>query len=268
MNTKLNNEKEYLVLENLKLVYYLVDKFGITKNSSEYEEFISIGTLGLVKAAITFNASKRIAFSTYATKCINNEFFMYCRKNNKYARNISIDEPITANTNSDEFVLSNIIEDPNSNFIEKILAKEDFIELISIVLNCLKEKDRIIMLYKIGNLSQKDIAKKIGVSQSNISRKESILALKVREIANQQIPYKKVFSVKLVENTYKISFLLENISNLNKISTTLSQILKSTKIPANFKINYNKKRIVINVPTYLKSFCLIAKIIQELDKYF
>ena len=80
MSMKLSSDKEHLVLDNQKLVHYLVQKLGVTPNSSNYEDLVSIGTIGLVKAAITFNTSKNISFATYASRCINNEIFMYYKK--------------------------------------------------------------------------------------------------------------------------------------------------------------------------------------------
>ena len=85
---KLSNEQERLVLDNMKLVYNVVKKMGIMQNSIDYEDIISIGTIGLIKSAITFNSLKGYAFSTYATKCIKNEIFFSFRKTKKCVKEI------------------------------------------------------------------------------------------------------------------------------------------------------------------------------------
>ena len=144
---KLSSDKEHLVLDNQRLVHYLVQKLGVAPNSSDYEDIVSIGTIGLVKAAITFDTSKNITFATYASRCINNEIFMHYRKANKYANDISIDEPIGDDGEGKELTLVDTIADPDSNFVEKIVDKEEFIKVVGTVLNCLEGKHRIALLY-------------------------------------------------------------------------------------------------------------------------
>ena len=116
---KLSSEKEHLVLDNQRLVHYLVQKLGVTPNSSEYEDIVSIGTLGLVKAAITFDSSKKITFATYASRCINNEIFMHYRKANKYANDISINEPIGNDGEGKELTLGDTIAHSESDFLKE-----------------------------------------------------------------------------------------------------------------------------------------------------
>ena len=138
MSMKLSSEKKQFVLENQRLVHYLVQKMGVLPNSSEYEDITSIGTIGLIKAAITFDSSKKINFSTYASKCINNEIFMYYRKTKKYANEVPIDKPIGKDMEGNELTLEDIIEHPKSNFDEEIVNKEAFVQVVNIILNYLK----------------------------------------------------------------------------------------------------------------------------------
>lgn len=264
---KLSSEKEHLVLENQKFVHYLVRKLGITPNSSEYEDIVSIGMIGLVKAAITFDSSRKIKFSTYASRCINNEIFMHYRKANKYANDISIDEPIGNDGEGKELTLEDTLEDPNSNFVEKIVNKEDFIKLISIVLNYLETRNRIIMLYRIGNTTQSDIAKMLQISRSYVSKIESKAAFKIRKVANQQVHYKEVFSMAIIGDKYRISFSSKDISKFNKIFATLLQNVTSTEDLPDFKVNCNKERITVQIPAHPESFSFVAQIIQEIDDF-
>ena len=264
---KLSSEKEHLVLGNQRLVHYLVQKIGVTPNSSEYEDIVSIGTIGLVKAAINFDSSKKITFATYASRCINNEIFMHYRKANKYANDISIDEPIGNEGEGKELTLGDTIEYSNSYFVEKIVNKEAFIQLMSIILNYLEGKTRLVMLYRIGEISQIDIAEKLNISRRYVSRIETKATNKIREIANHQVHYKEVFSMAIVGDEYRISFSSKDISKFNKIFATLLQNLTSTEKLPNFRVNCNKERIVVQIPAHPESFSFIAQIIQEIDDF-
>lgn len=184
---KLSREKQYLVLDNQGLVHYLVNKFGITKTSSEYEDLVAIGTIGLIKAAITFDISRSIKFATYASRCINNEILMHYRKAKLYANDISIYEPIINDYEGNELTLEDMIGDLESNFVEKIENKGEFANLLNIVLNFLKGKYRIVLLYRMGNLIQKEIADKINLSQSYVARILAKAIKDVKKIASQQV---------------------------------------------------------------------------------
>lgn len=267
MSMKLSSEKERLVLDNQSLVHYLVQKLGVTPISLEYEDIVSIGTIGLVKAAITFDSSKNFSFSTYASRCINNEIFMYYRKANQYAKDISIDEPIRDDGESKEFTLGDTIEHSESNFVEKIVNREAFIQLISIVLNYLEKRNRIVMLYRIGNISQKHIAKMLNISRSYVSVIETRATRKIQQVVNQQVHYKEVFTMDITEETYRISFSSKDIRKFNKIFAIFLQNLTSAATLPDFKVNCNKERIVIQIPAHPESFSFIAQIIQEIEDF-
>lgn len=267
MSMKLSSEKEHLVLDNQGLVHYLVQRLGVTPNSSEYEDIVSIGTIGLVKAAITFDSSKKITFASYASKCINNEIFMHYRKANKYANDISIDEPIGDDGEGKKLTLGDKIADSDSNFVEKIVNKEAFIQLVSIILNYLEGKTRLTILYKMGDVSQANIAEKLNISRSYISRIITKTTNKIREVANHQVQYKEVFSMAIVGDEYRISFSSRDISKFNQIFATLLQNLTSTEKLPDFRVNCNRERIVVQIPAHPESFSFIAQIIQEIDDF-
>lgn len=266
-NMKLSKEKEHLVIENQPLVYYIVQKLGVAPNSSDYEDIASIGRIGLVKAAITFDLSKEIKFASYASICIKNEINMHYRKANKYANDISIDNPINTDSEGNELTLDDILEDPNSNFLEKITVKEDFIETVSIVLNCLQGKSRLVILYRMGNATQEEIGKKLNFSKSYVSRIIKETTCKIRQTLNEQLHYKEVFFMATAGDEYKISFSSKDITKFNKIFATLLQNLTSAENLPNFKVSCNSERIVIQIPANPKSFSFIAQIIQEIDDF-
>lgn len=265
---KLISKKQQMVLKNQKLVYYLVHKLGITPNHVDYEDVVSIGTIGLIKAVNTFDESKKNTFATYASRCIRNEILCnYFRKANKYANDISLNEPIGNDGEGNEITLAEIIQHPNSDFVEKLAIKDSFVELVSIILNCLKSKERIIMLYRMGNLTQEDIGKILNISRSYVSRIEQVAALKIRKIVNEKIYYKEVFSMAIIKDSYRISFSSKDISNFNKIFVTLLKDPALIATLPDFKVVSNEGRIIIQLPADPESFSFISKIIQEIDNF-
>ena len=187
---KLNSEKEHLVLDNQGLVHYIVQKFGGISNPSEYDDLVSIGTIGLIKAAITFDSSKKFTFATYASKCIKNEIFQHYRKAKKYAKDISIYETIGNDEEGKEFTLEDSIEHPGSDFVEKIANKDALIQLVSIVLNYLEGKKRLAILYRMGEVSMTDIAEKLNTHRRDISKTLKKATNQIRKVANDQVHYK------------------------------------------------------------------------------
>ena len=264
---KLNSEKEHLVLDNQGLVHYIVQKFGGISNPSEYDDLVSIGTIGLIKAAITFDSSKKFTFATYASKCIKNEIFQYYRKAKKYAKDISIYETIGNDEEGKEFTLEDSIEHPGSDFVEKIANKDVLIQLVSIVLNYLEGKKRLAILYRMGEVSMTDIAEKLNTDRRDISKTLKKATNQIRKVANDQVHYKEVFSMSIVGEKYRISFSSKDISNFNKIFATLLKNLTSAEKLPDFMVNCNGERIVVQIPAHPESFSFIAQIIQEIDDY-
>ena len=264
---KLNSEKEHLVLDNQGLVHYIVQKFGGISNPSEYDDLVSIGTIGLIKAAITFDSSKKFTFATYASKCIKNEIFQYYRKAKKYAKDISIYETIGNDEEGKEFTLEDSIEHPGSDFVEKIANKDALIQLVSIVLNYLEGKKRLAILYRMGEVSMTDIAEKLNTDRRDISKTLKKATNQIRKVANDQVHYKEVFSMSIVGEKYRISFSSKDISNFNKIFATLLKNLTSAEKLPDFMVNCNGERIVVQIPAHPESFSFIAQIIQEIDDY-
>ncbi len=266
MEMKLSSDKEQLVLKNQRLVYYLVQKMGINQGSSEYDDIVSEGMMGLIKAAITFEPSKKYQFATYATTCINNEIFMFLRKNKKYVNNIYLEEPI-GNDGDKEITLADTIEDPESDFVEKISNREEFINIFNIILNCLKKTEKVVILYRIGDLTEREIARKLNFSQSYISRLVKKSAQKIKKIFENKTEYKEVFSMTTIGEAYKISFSSRDITNFNKIFATLLQNVKSAEELPDFEISCNKERIVVQIHAHPTAFAFVANIIQEIDDF-
>ena len=174
-----NNDEEaksMLIEHNLRLVVYIAKKFDNT--GVGVEDLISIGTIGLIKGINTFKPDKNIKLATYASRCIENEILMYLRKNNKTKLEVSIDEPLNVDWDGNELLLSDILgtdEDVISKGIESEVEKK----LLYKAIEKLNHREKVIveMRYGLNNkdgeeMTQKEVADTLGISQSYISRLE------------------------------------------------------------------------------------------------
>jgi RNA polymerase sporulation-specific sigma factor len=167
------NAKQILVERNLRLVVYIVKKFENT--GIEFEDLISIGTIGLMKAINTFKLDKNIKLATYASRCIENEILMQLRRNSKIKNEISIDEPLNKDGDGNELLLSDVLG-TDGDITSKRLEDEVDMKLLKIAISKLNEKEKYIMNLRFGidgrqkEKTQKEVADLLGISQSYISR--------------------------------------------------------------------------------------------------
>ena len=166
--------KDTLIERNLRLVVYIAKKF---ENSGvNIEDLISIGTIGLMKAINSYNLEKNIKLATYASRCIENEIIMHLRKNNKIKTEISIDEPINTDSEGNDLSLGDILG-TESDSIFKSIEEDDNKKVLLLAIERLNKREKIIMQLRYGfdgveELTQKEVADKLGISQSYISRIE------------------------------------------------------------------------------------------------
>ena len=168
--------KKQLIEHNLRLVVYLAKKFENTGVC--VEDLISIGTIGLIKGINTFNPEKKIKLATYASRCIENEILMYLRRNNRVKLEVSFDEPLNTDRDGNELLLSDILG-TDEDVIYKDLETEVEISLLKKAMLSLNERERQIIELRFGvnrvenkELTQKEVADILGISQSYISRLE------------------------------------------------------------------------------------------------
>lgn len=266
MNTNLNTNLQQMILDNRNLVHHLIKTLNISRNFIEYEDLVSIGTIGLIKAANSFDLSKNVIFSNYACTCIKNEIFIYYNKNKKHVNDISLEAFTTFTENNHTINLQDRLEHPDSDFVEKILKTETFTELINIILNCLSQTEKIIMLYRLGNISQSDISKILKFSQSYISKVEKKAILKIKETINHQFNYTEIFSMSTLEDYYQITILPKDINNFKRVFSLILKKLKSVA-NINFNIKYSKKQIIFQISKQLEAFPFWAQILLEFEKY-
>ena len=178
--------KEKLIEHNLRLVVFLAKKYENT--GVDLEDLVSIGSIGLIKGINTFSSSKNIKLATYISRCIDNEILMYLRKNKKIKCEVSIDQALSYDTDGNELHLEDVIGTDKDLICKNIEDKNDKKVMISEILN-LKPRDREIMVLRYGLLgsdeyTQKEVAEKLGISQSYISRIEKKVIKRLKCLVN------------------------------------------------------------------------------------
>ena len=177
--------KKQLIEHNLRLVVYLAKKFENTGVC--VEDLISIGTIGLIKGINTFNPEKKIKLATYASRCIENEILMYLRRNNRVKLEVSFDEPLNTDWDGNELLLSDILG-TDEDVIYKDLETEVEISLLKKAMLSLNERERQIIELRFGvnrvenkELTQKEVADILGISQSNIKKKKKKIMARLKK---------------------------------------------------------------------------------------
>lgn len=177
LGTEYEDEAKSILIEhNLRLVVYIAKKFDNT--GVGVEDLISIGTIGLIKSINTFNPQKNIKLATYASRCIENEILMYLRRNNKTRMEVSIDEPLNVDWDGNELLLSDILG-TDEDVIYRDLESEVEKKLLLKAISKLSDREKTIINLRFGlesrdgqEMTQKEVASLLGISQSYISRLE------------------------------------------------------------------------------------------------
>ena len=184
---KTTESRDLLIEHNLRLVVYISKRFENTGVS--IEELVSIGTVGLIKAISTFDAEKNIKLATYASRCIENEILMFIRKNASTKREISIDEPLSVDWDGNELLLSDILGS-ESDVVSRGMEEDEERRFVREAVEELEPRERVIIEMRYGlnghrELTQKEVADTLGISQSYISRLEKkimqVLKKKIQE---------------------------------------------------------------------------------------
>ena len=175
--------KQLLIERNLRLVVFIARRFENT--GVNLEDLISIGTIGLIKAISTYRRDKNIKLATYASRCIENEILMHIRKISNQKTEISLDEPINMDYDGNELLLSDILG-TDEDMILRPLEDDVDLCLLRQAVSQLPERERAIVTMRYGlggvqELTQKDVAQKMGISQSYISRLEKRIMQKLKK---------------------------------------------------------------------------------------
>ena len=183
METGSEEAKQRLIERNLRLVVFIARRFENT--GVNLEDLISIGTIGLIKAISTYRLDKNIKLATYASRCIENEILMHIRKIAGQKAEVSLDEPINMDYDGNELLLSDILG-TDEDMILKPMEDDVDLRLLRQAVRELPEREREIVVMRFGlegrqELTQKEVAQKMGISQSYISRLEKRIMLRLRK---------------------------------------------------------------------------------------
>ncbi len=181
--------RNQLITHNLRLVVYIAKKFESTKIS--IEDLISIGSMGLIKGVQTFKMEKNIKLATYASRCIENEILMYLRKTQKSRQDVSLDEVLNVDGEGNEMVLADILCSNEDQAIDKMTKDEEQKDLYHALYSLTKREREIISmrygLFGKEEMTQKEVADFLGISQSYISRLEKRIIDKIRHFVIDKV---------------------------------------------------------------------------------
>lgn len=176
--------KHILIERNLRLVAHVMKKYQHLEENQE--DLISIGTIGLIKAIITFNPDKNNRLGTYAARCIENEILMMLRTRKKISKEVSLYEPIGTDREGNEIQLYDIMEAEDTDIQSKIALKDDILLLYDKIESVLSPRERLVLkmrygLYNQEEYTQREIAEQLGISRSYVSRIEKSAIEKLRD---------------------------------------------------------------------------------------
>lgn len=176
--------RNILIEHNMRLVAHVVKKYQ--SSGMDNDDLISIGTIGLIKAVNTYNSEKKIRIATYAARCIENEVLMVLRANKKLQNEVSLQEPIGFDREGNEVSLLDVLDSTDEDITERLDLKYRVRKLYDAMRHCLRPREKrvIAMRYGLGGFeegTQKEIAKKLGISRSYVSRIEKKAITKLVE---------------------------------------------------------------------------------------
>lgn len=174
--------RQILIEHNLRLVVYIARKFENT--GIGVEDLISIGTIGLIKAVNTYRADKNTKLATYASRCIENEILMFLRKNSNQRTEVSIDEPLNTDWDGNELLLSDVLG-TEPDCVMRPVEDEVEKEILMLTLDKLSQREKLIISMRFGlngddEMTQKEVADHLGISQSYISRLEKRIIVRLK----------------------------------------------------------------------------------------
>ena len=251
-----------LVKQNLGLVGLVLK--GIVKENQDRDDLFQIGSIGLIKAAQSFDESKKIKFATYACQCIQNEILMEFRRQGGKSRNaptLSFEAPIKENNEGKKLVVGDMIVDQKQNFEEQKECIELLEEVLNYIINKLSFKERYIVLCRAGGITQDELAEQLQVSQSFTSRIEKNSIKKLTRFVN--------FNKKEVTGPYHV-FVKESMIEIvfNGTEEQMNEVMRKIdfrEAVPKFTINYDGEKLKIKVPGDPESMPFVAKILNVIE---
>lgn len=176
--------RDRLIESNLRLVAYVAKKYS--KEKKDFDDLVSIGTIGLIKAVNSFNPEKNIRLATYAVRCISNEILMVIRAEKKLVNEVSLEEPIGKDSEGNEISLMDILTDEEESVFSDAMKEIHQKKLYRAIKHCLTDREQEIIVLRYGLIDgnpipQREVAKQFGISRSYVSRIEKRALEKLQE---------------------------------------------------------------------------------------
>lgn len=263
MSTQLTpEERDQRIVDNIKLVYHMVQQLPHI-NPNNYDDLVQIGRIGLIKAVSTFDETKGTKFATYASRCINNEIYMYFRKERTYNSDISLNEVIYTGKDGENLELEDILGNED-DFVDEIGDEEVITNVLSIILNVMEPKEAIAMLYKISGIyTQREIGKSLGLSQSYVSRLKEKAEQHLRRYFEIGEKINSPFFMAKVGKVYRFT------CDTQYLNECLAEFLQNKRdsISLYYKVVEKNGRIELWMPSDSETFVFIAEFIKEVYNF-
>lgn len=262
----LNDKQRKLVEKNLKIVPYFLRRLPC--KNTEYEDLLSVGNIGLIKATATYDASANNTFGTYAKKCIENEFYMAKRKTKNRSKEISLESIVTCK-DDDEISLKDIVLVDPTDITKGIEERDSLERTLELLLNMssLKLKEKQVVFYRLGGMKQSEIGEKVDLSQGSISRVIKNAFSKVRNFINQNPDYTKEIRVRVTPTKYYLNIMLEDEAKCKLAYQILTEQRTYTDNIPDYMVSIGGSSITVSTYAEEEAYITIADILPKIEPY-
>lgn len=256
MNERLTETS--LVTNNYGLVFFVAKKYAA--NYQELDDLIQVGSIGLIKAAMSYNPQRNISFATFATTCIQNEVWQELKKKKKYQDDIPLDAPIRNQKEDSRVHVADTLVDERQDFEKKGEITAYLEQALNHIMNTLNSRERYVLLCRAGGIMQAKLAAQLNVSQSFTSRIERNSIKKLKKLINLEQeaigPYKVAVKDSMIEITCT--------GTEEQMNEVMRKIDFREAVPK-FAINYDGKQLKIKVPGDPESMPFVAKLLNIIE---
>lgn len=266
--SELQQSREERIIANKNLVYHLLKNYSIRPD--DYDDIVQIGMIGLMKAVDTFDESRNFKFTTYAGRVIHNEIRMYFRKSKKYTKDISMNTVVGEGKNAEELILEDTIQDNTLAVSEKIEQQEYIEYVIDIILSQFSRRDTIIFLYQMSGMKQREIAERLQLSRTYISRIISRVQNYLKQyVESAEKCERRVFFVKHSTTGFRVMFFIKDLPAFMHGYQEALSLNMSVQDGAKdqFKVAFEKNKVIISFPLEMEYFSLLADIFLRVEEF-
>lgn len=264
----LNERQRKLIEENYRIVPFFLKSLSF--KSSDYEELLSAGNWGLIKAAATYNSMAGFKFGTYAKTCINNEFFMVMRKAKSKPKIIYLESVAKGEDEKQKRILLEeiVLVDPTdiTKGIEDRETVEKIMELM-LNMNSIKCKEKQVVFYMLGGMQQSEIGERVDLSQGSISRIIKNSFKKIKSQIECPADYDRTIQVNVTPTKYKLNIILDSEAECKLVYQMLAKKMTYTDGLQDYVVRRVGDFVTVELLADIEAFITIAEILQEIEPY-